>query len=349
MAKKKIEKAGTDKKAIAKKSVEKSQKTTKEPVTSVEIHNIDSEIKKKLPARSERSVKDDNTSSFNVLLNTKGNKTYNIIFAVTPALLVFAYLVFVWTTPEKRVTDDWYAAFELIQQSFQEGLAPEQKQQLLDSGGNWLQELSWKYPRHARVHYMTGVYFAIKGQYDSAVYHQKIAIHYGQGAIVNQVDHIAREELVRATAALTQDLMRNGDMDKTKKILWESLHYAPQSSDLLNNMAIISNNSGNPDSTIHYFDISLRINPAQDEIKKNLAYVCMNYGNNLLNSSRFNEAIIIYEKGVAHIKDNVSLYANLGRAYMMTEQKEKAKENFNRALQIDPNHAFSKTYLSQLQ
>lgn len=284
-----------------------------------------------------------------IQFNTSGgNRTQKMIFAFAPFILAFAYLTFVWSTPEERVTDDWYAAFELVQESFQEK-DPDKSRQLLDSGGTWLRELVWKYPKHARVHYFTGIYFAIKGQLDSAIWHQKVAIHYGKGAIVNQVDHAAREELARASSIYTQQLMQRGQLDQARTMLWESLHYAPNSHDILNNLGIISNNIGRTDSAVYYLDKSLAVKPDQPDIRKNFSFACANYGNRLMEQGSYEQAAELYRKAVAHIKDDPALYANLGRANMLLGQREKARENFNRALKLNPNHAFSLRYLNELQ
>ena len=342
MAKNKQEKAGKRKNVNITKSSAKPPQAPKKQVSERIIPEI--EEKPKIKKISEKK----DIGGPAIVLNTSGNKYAKITLAFAPLAFALLYLFIIWTVPEKRVVDDWYAAFEMIQKSFQTD-DPAQKQKLLDTGGKRLQELTWKYPRHARVHFFTGIYYAIIGKLDSAAYHQKLAIYYGEGALVNQVDHDARAELVRISAGLTQQLLQQGQVQQAKNMLWETLFYAPQSFEVLNNLGIVSNNSGRLDSAVYYFDLSLKYNPDQPEIKRNIGFTCMNYGNNLMQNGNYNEAVNLYEKGVAHIKDNPALYGNLGRAYMLLNQKDKAIENFKDALQLDPNHAFSKNYLMQLQ
>jgi len=72
------------------------------------------------------------------------------------------------------------------------------------------------------------------------------------------------------------------------------------------------------------------------------------YGEKLLESKMFNEAIPVYQDLVNRIRNNAILLTNLGIAYFASGQKEDASVNLNKALEINPEIQLAKQYLNKL-
>jgi hypothetical protein len=117
---------------------------------------------------------------------------------LVPVVMVTAYMFF-WNAPKINFTDPWYEAFSIVNAATK---TPNTflRQKLLEKGGKELKDLCRKYPYHARVHYLLGCYFEYIGQYDSAIVQAGEAVRLGSGAVVNQVDGLAEQLRLSATA-----------------------------------------------------------------------------------------------------------------------------------------------------
>jgi tetratricopeptide (TPR) repeat protein len=60
------------------------------------------------------------------------------------------------------------------------------------------------------------------------------------------------------------------------------------------------------------------------------------FGYQLLRNKKFNEAIEVFKLNVESYPQSANVYDSLGEAFMMQGDKEKAIENYERALAIDP-------------
>ncbi len=65
--------------------------------------------------------------------------------------------------------------------------------------------------------------------------------------------------------------------------------------------------------------------------------VWINFGNALMDSQRYSEAIEAYQKALGFDPKNVSVRVDLGTCYRGMRQFDKAVEEYRKALKIDPN------------
>jgi tetratricopeptide (TPR) repeat protein len=63
----------------------------------------------------------------------------------------------------------------------------------------------------------------------------------------------------------------------------------------------------------------------------------INYGNSLMDTQRYSEAIVAYEKALALDPKNVGVRVDLGTCYRGVGKFDKAVEEYRTALKIDPN------------
>jgi tetratricopeptide (TPR) repeat protein len=61
-------------------------------------------------------------------------------------------------------------------------------------------------------------------------------------------------------------------------------------------------------------------------------------GNNLMDSSRFDEAIEAYQKALAIDPKNVDVRVDIGSCYRRAGKPDRAVEEYRTALKLDPNH-----------
>ena len=91
-------------------------------------------------------------------------------------------------------------------------------------------------------------------------------------------------------------------------------------------------------------------------IKERITYKYNNEGYSLFKNKQYEEALKYYEMSLNFDPENVYAYYAMGLVYhtISYNQKnsallEKAKENYSKALEIDPNHKESRKGLDNLQ
>jgi tetratricopeptide (TPR) repeat protein len=72
------------------------------------------------------------------------------------------------------------------------------------------------------------------------------------------------------------------------------------------------------------------------------------FGYSLLRRQQVNEAIAVLKLNVEAYPQSANVYDSLGEAYMLTGEKEKAIENYKRALAIDPTMESARQALKRL-
>jgi len=68
----------------------------------------------------------------------------------------------------------------------------------------------------------------------------------------------------------------------------------------------------------------------------------------LLNQERFEDAVTLFQINAECYPDSYLSYENLGEAYMMTGQKERALQNFQKSLDLNPANEYARQKLKEL-
>jgi len=77
-------------------------------------------------------------------------------------------------------------------------------------------------------------------------------------------------------------------------------------------------------------------------------YELNNLGYLYLNSGKFDEAIAIFTINVEQFPEHCNCYDSLGEAYMAADMKERAIQNYQKALEINPDFPSSRDALKKL-
>ena len=109
-----------------------------------------------------------------------------------------------------------------------------------------------------------------------------------------------------------------------------TLKYAPESTNMLNNLGILYFDMGRKEQGIALFNKAIKIDPADAYAYINLGYAYQQIGKN-------KEAIILFEKALGLNPDNVTAYNHLGNAYSSINMHKEAIASYNKAIEIDPN------------
>ena len=97
---------------------------------------------------------------------------------------------------------------------------------------------------------------------------------------------------------------------------------------VLNLLGKANKENGNLDKAIHFFNLSLRINP-------NYIIALNNLGNIYNYIGKFDEAICLFLRAINNSPNNNVLYSNLGNSYLGKENFKYAVEYYNKALNLD--------------
>jgi tetratricopeptide (TPR) repeat protein len=96
-------------------------------------------------------------------------------------------------------------------------------------------------------------------------------------------------------------------------------------------------------------DIQLKAVEEKYGDDKDIASFYNRYGYSLIKREKFDEAIVYFEKQVKLLPKNPNSYDSLGDGYRAAGKYKLAKENYEKALSIDPEFEASKENLKQLE
>ncbi len=96
-------------------------------------------------------------------------------------------------------------------------------------------------------------------------------------------------------------------------------------------------------------DIQLKVVEEKYGDDKNIASFYNRYGYSLIKREKFDEAIVYFQKQVKLLPKNPNSYDSLGDGYKAAGKYKLAKENYEKALSIDPEFEASKKNLELLE
>ncbi len=135
-------------------------------------------------------------------------------------------------------------------------------------------------------------------------------------------------EALRLTAVVS---METGDPDTCKKLLLNALKISPENASVYNNFGNLLHSQKKYDLAVDHFEIALKLNPDFSQAANNL-------GNSLRALGRNKEAIKNYQLALDLDPELPQAWNNLGNLMSDFQQKTEAENCFLKALTLDPNY-----------
>ena len=133
-----------------------------------------------------------------------------------------------------------------------------------------------------------------------------------------------------------------GELTKAENIYRQILETAPDNADVLNLMGMIAQAKGLHDQACNWFYRAAKQAPSS-------AHIYFNLGLSLFNDNKPIEAIDAYQKSIQLQSDIKETYNYLAEVYRSLGQTELAKQNYQKALELDSSYLDAKINLAAMQ
>ncbi len=224
------------------------------------------------------------------------------------------------------------------------------KKEMDNESLNYLRHALTIYPEYADVHVEMGRIYDRKRRYDSAEYHDALALQ------LNPINFTATNNLgsvyltsgkyPQAIAMFKKALELNPNFkfpyinlartyvqlkqyDSAVMNYHKMLGFEPNSIEGLQGMGIAFFQGQRYDSAEYYFNQVLQRTPDEPTT---VNYLSATY----FNSKNYPKAIALYKKVIATSPNDLNAWSNIGRAYFYSGQYQLAIDAFNKEIQIDP-------------
>ena len=194
---------------------------------------------------------------------------------IIPFIIAVILFLLVWKDPEVVAMDPWNRAAKLLDSS-NRAKSPQEKSALLEEAGTKLVDLVEKYPKHARVQFLTGYYYFMKQNWDMAMNHNYQAYTLDSGATINPVWIDARKFFGFSTLNKANALLANNKIDSAVTILKFAASRDPRNPQLNKTLGNILINSSSPQDAINYYSAYLSTNPNDADVYNNLGVIMVN-------------------------------------------------------------------------
>ena len=131
-----------------------------------------------------------------------------------------------------------------------------------------------------------------------------------------------------------------GDLARSLEYAQKALKVDPYYAEAYLTLAALAERTGNFAQAQKYYDEAYRINPNLSESKIKVA-------ESLLAQGRLDDAFNILQEMLTSDPKNPAVHNGLGTVYLKRGQRERAKEEFEQTLSIDPNNAYAKMMLKK--
>ena len=178
-------------------------------------------------------------------------------------------------------------------------------------------ELSQQHKSDVKVHFSLGVLLASEGQYKPAQLEleKADALHPGTFEI---------------SYNLGQALLRNGEYHQAELVLNRALALKPESPETLYLLAQVLAAESRPMDALALLVRAHKIATGNTDIILLMAQIS-------ISQNYFEDAIPLLESGVALAPQRADLHAALGESYLKSDRTEKAIEEFNKVIAIEPS------------
>jgi tetratricopeptide (TPR) repeat protein len=256
---------------------------------------------------------------------------------VWPVLIVIAGFLIFWFIPDNQAQDPWYEASSYLD-SAQKTSDPATQKKYLEMSGSLLRELIRKHPYHARVRFFMGLYYYKSKLYDSANIEFREAIKLDSGGVLNAIAPSATKFLISSVCNVSANQLKDNKIPEAMSSLNEIMRFQNISPELNFQIGLIYQKSGRGDSSIRYYEKTLRINPQYVAARNNLGLIYLSLGNRELKNGNYDNALSYFSKAITIGVRRADMINNLGLIYFKKGDFKSAITYFRQALSIDQNY-----------
>jgi Flp pilus assembly protein TadD len=142
-------------------------------------------------------------------------------------------------------------------------------------------------------------------------------------------------------ANLAQGYQIAGRFRAARVVYEKAAELAPDDSAILNNLAVVLVALGDVNAAETVIRRAIALRPGETSYLVDLGYI-------LVRQKRLQDAEIVLERAVNADRNSADAYNMLGFVYFQLNYRERARENFERALTLNPNHRAARENLDAL-
>ncbi|MBN2531147.1 MAG: tetratricopeptide repeat protein [Deltaproteobacteria bacterium] len=142
-------------------------------------------------------------------------------------------------------------------------------------------------------------------------------------------------------ANLAQAYQMVGRFRAAQMTYQKAVDLAPNDGAIRNNLAVVLVALGDVDAAEKEIRLAIALDPGETAYLVDLGYI-------LVRQKRLQDAEIVLERAVAKDSDSADAYNMLGFVYYHLQHRERAQENFRKALSINPQHRGAQENLDAL-
>ncbi len=150
-----------------------------------------------------------------------------------------------------------------------------------------------------------------------------------------------RADYVPAYVGAGEALAAMKDASAAKRMFQEAIRVDPDSADAANQLGMLTASSGDYEDARKWFQRAITSRPAYSGAINNLAVLYAKIG-------QTKNAIAAFQYGIKVAPDDEMLYLNLGRVYVMTGERDQARDVLGRLLAHKPGNALATKALAEL-
>lgn len=184
----------------------------------------------------------------------------------------------------------------------------------------------------ARLYFMLGTVYADQENYDEAINNFKRCLHLNPG-------------FYKASSALALAYQNSGQ-EEAALTEFIALSKSKPSAMVYNVIGALYFGQGDALRAIQHLKKSLELERTYRPAKENLRKVYLSKGKECINAGMHQEAVSLLLEAISIFPDEPELHNSLGTAYTEAKQFQKAINEYNKALQINPAFAIAKSNLA---
>ncbi len=257
--------------------------------------------------------------------------------AAVPFFIIVVLYLLVWTGKGEKPVDPWYKAARLVDSS-RKIENNQLSSRLYSEGLEKLQDLTEKYPYHARVHFLLGYAYMVGKKWDSAMSHFKTTIKIDSGNTINPVAPDAIRQYAMALIFKSNPYFKQKKYDEALEILDKGKIYASFSPQLSTQIGMTYHNLGQLDSAQHYYSMALDSDPDFKPARNNLSILLKRSASEAFHSGDNAKAVELYQKLIQLNPKDSEAYEYLALTLNRLGDINRAVQMMEQAVNINPKN-----------